>query len=118
MTRNYFRLFLIIVLSLLGLGCSELEFKEGQENFLKQDYRSAFIRLTPAARAGNPQAQYAIGYMYYTGQGTVKDRQKAKEWIEKAAKQGNKNAISALTRLQNQAHSPYLPSSNPKMQPL
>lgn len=99
-------------------SCSELELKEGQENFEKQDYRSAFIRLTPAARAGNPEAQYAVGYMYYTGQGTVQNRDKAKEWIKKAARQGNKNAIAALNKLNNKPVSPYEPSKNPKYQPL
>ena len=109
---------LFLVFVVLFAGCSKLEFNEGKDSFLHQDYRKAFIRLMPSARAGNAEAQYAIGYMYYTGQGTVQNREEAKLWIAKSAKQGNSAAISALSQLTRPSHSPYTPSTNPGLRPL
>ncbi|HBB52387.1 MAG TPA: sel1 repeat family protein, partial [Legionellales bacterium] len=66
------------------------------ESFRVQDYRSAFIRLLPEAKAGQADAQYAVGYMYYYGQGVVENRKKARYWIERAANAGQPDAVSAL----------------------
>jgi TPR repeat protein len=72
---------------------------EGIQSFQVQDYRSAFIRLKPEAKKGNREAQYAVGYMYYYGQGVVEDRKKAGFWIKKAAEQGQADAKKALSLL-------------------
>jgi TPR repeat protein len=69
---------------------------EGIVSFQRQDYRQAFIRLMPAAKAGNPEAQYAIGYMYYYGQGVIENRKKAWYWIALAAKAGQVDAVQAM----------------------
>lgn len=93
-----FKLLVISVVCLLS-GCmggvSRMNFSEGIHSFQVQDYRQAFIRLMPEAKAGNPDAQYAIGYMYYYGQGVVEDRKKAWYWITCAAKAGQPDAIKA-----------------------
>jgi len=73
--------------------------ERGETSYKRQDYRQAFIRLEPVAKAGNMDAQYAIGYMYYYGQGVVEDRTKALGWMKKAAEQGNSDAIKALSML-------------------
>ena len=69
---------------------------QGARSFRIQDYRQAFIRLKPEAKKGQPDAQYAVGYMYYYGQGVVENRKKAWYWIAKAAKAGQPDAIHAL----------------------
>ena len=43
-----------------------------------------------AACAGHPEAQRAIGFMYYKGHGVEHNRQKAIYWFQKGAKQGEK----------------------------
>ena len=68
-----------------------------------QDFRQAFVRLRPEAEKGNPEAQYAIGYMYYYGQGVIEDRRKAWNWITLSAKQGNPDAQAAMAILQKSA---------------
>jgi TPR repeat protein len=73
---------------------------EGIESFKAQDYRRAFIRLKPEAEKGQPDAQYAVGYMYYYGQGVIEDRKKAWFWINMAAQLGQKDAIEAVKLLQ------------------
>lgn len=70
--------------------------REGIMSFKTQNYRSAFIRLKPEAEKGQPDAQYAIGYMYYYGQGVVEDRKKAWFWINLAAKVGQPDAVQAV----------------------
>ena len=73
---------------------------EGIHSFKLQDYRRAFVLLMPVAKAGNPDAQYAIGYMYYYAEGVVEDRKKAWFWISCAAKAGQPDAIVALKILE------------------
>jgi TPR repeat protein len=94
--RNVLILALIMVLS----GChSQLNLEQGIQSFQHQDYRQAFIRLRPAAEHGIPEAQYAVGYMYYYGQGVVENRQKAWFWISAAAEHGQVDAQKAVAIL-------------------
>jgi len=92
---------LVIVSGFLLQACSTHQYnlKHGIESFQVQDYRSAFIRLLPEAKAGQPDAQYAVGYMYYYGQGVVENRKKAWYWIERAANSGQADAVRAFTIL-------------------
>lgn len=79
---------IILILSLssilLSEGCSVVRnynLQEGIKSFKVQNYRHAFIRLRPEAEKGNPDAQYAIGFMYYYGQGVVENRHETLELI-------------------------------------
>lgn len=76
-----------------------LNLREGINSFKVQDYRRAFVRLMPEAERGQPDAQYAIGYMYYYGQGVVENREKAWLWINRAASKGQQDALEAVTIL-------------------
>jgi DamX protein len=62
--------------------------------FLKK-YQCSVSLVQQDANAGNPDAQYALGYLYYYGLGLSKDSVKAHEWIQKAASQGQKLAMTA-----------------------
>ena len=92
--------FIVLVSILVGCltGCvtGGLNLREGIKSFQVQDYRQAFIRLKPEAEKGQPDAEYAIGYMYYYGQGVVEDRKKAWYWITCAAKKGQVDAQQAI----------------------
>ena len=81
---------------LTGCATGAANLREGIHSFQVQDYRSAFIRLKPEADKGNADAQYAVGYMYYYGQGVVGDRKKAWYWITCAAKAGQADAQMAV----------------------
>ena len=95
-----FRVILLIIICSLTLfsGCMARSFnlREGIKSFQIQNYRQAFIRLMPEAIKGQPDAEYAVGYMYYYGQGVVEDRKKAWHWINCAAKAGQMDAIEAI----------------------
>jgi len=92
--------FIICVAGILS-GClaGRMNVAEGIKSFQVQDYRQAFIRLMPSAKAGNAEAQYAIGYMYYYGYGVIEDRRKAWYWIRCAEKAGQIDAIQAIRLL-------------------
>jgi TPR repeat protein len=94
---------LIVIVILMGMltACSKnVNLQQGIQSFRTQDYRQAFVRLRPAAEQGSPEAQYAVGYMYYYGQGVIENRQKAWYWITAAAKNGNKDAQQAMKILE------------------
>jgi TPR repeat protein len=51
---------------------------------------------TDMANDGNAGAQYELANFYLEGLGVEKDEAKAKEWLQKAAKQGHQAAIELL----------------------
>ncbi len=67
--------------------------------YLLSDYQRTLAITLPRAEAGEPWAQYTLGYMYYYGYGVRKDRQTAKRWIESAATKGYVPAQQAMLRL-------------------
>lgn len=100
--RFAFRVILLFILVMIEVACTShinTNLAEGINSFRAQDYRRAFIRLKPEAEKGQADAQYAVGYMYYYGQGVVEDREKAWTWINRAAKAGQPEAVAALAIL-------------------
>lgn len=91
----------LVCFAMIGMtACrSHLNLEEGMTNFKIQNYRSAFIYLMPEAEKGQPDAQYAIGFMYYYGEGVLEDKKKALLWIKRAAKKGQPQAIKAIRLL-------------------
>lgn len=55
--------------------------------------------LIDAASYGDSAAQCQLGDAYFNGEGVAQDYEKAFEWYEKAAAQGNENAQIALQNL-------------------
>lgn len=96
-------LLLGLMVCILAACTSKMNLQEGIKSFQVQDFRQAFIRLRPEADKGSPEAQYAIGYMYYYGYGVIENRQKAWYWITTAAKNGNEDAVKAMQVLQKSA---------------
>jgi septal ring-binding cell division protein DamX len=68
--------------------------------FLKA-YQCSFDRVQFAARHGDANAQYALGYLYYYGVGVLSNEKLAIQWIQAAASRGNLSAKRALTLLSN-----------------
>lgn len=102
MKRTFITLLSILVLCMTLSAClSSVNLAEGITSFKQQNYRQAFIRLMPEAKKGNPEAQYAVGYMYYYGQGVTEDREKALKWIRLAALANQPDAITALKAIKN-----------------
>ncbi len=101
----YFKRYVLILLIGLGLqGCASTKMyqavQQGKTDFQAGNFRQAFHRLLPAAANGNPEAEYAIGYMYYYGYGAPEDSESGLFWINKAAEQQYQPAIQALQLIQ------------------
>lgn len=67
--------------------------------YLARDYQRALSLLRPLAEQNIPEAQYALGYMYYFGQGMPRNREAADYWVERAAARGYAKAEIALRQL-------------------
>ncbi len=95
---------LLLLVSLVGCvtesgASSDSAYEQGQQSFKQGDYKSAFHLLYPLAMDGQPDAQYAVGYMIYYGKGVVKNQQIGQAWIREAAIHGQSQAELALRLL-------------------
>ncbi len=94
------RLILIILFSSLLLACASARMAEevqyGKVAFDCGNFKRAFILLLPLAVKCSPEAQYAVGYMYYYGLGVEAHKESGLFWINQAAKQMYRPAIKAL----------------------
>lgn len=78
--------------AMVVLGLSEIA---GQA--VPKDVKAGLALLTRAAEAGYPRGQYMLGLVLGTDMaGEAKDKAKAKEWLQKAAAQGDKKSVALL----------------------
>ncbi|EKD73606.1 MAG: hypothetical protein ACD_45C00253G0004 [uncultured bacterium] len=100
------RYLLIIFICLMLLACASTKVPYGlwmgKASFRSGDYKEAFHQLLPVAVSGQPEAQYAIGYMYYYGYGVPQDYESGIFWMNQAAKQHYPPAVKALNMIQQQ----------------
>ena len=59
----------------------------------------ALVSPVFAAEQGSISAQFGLGYCYLKGNGVSRNISKAKEWLRKAADQGDEDAIELLREL-------------------
>lgn len=74
-------------------------FAASNDIFSLKQFGMTFAQLKQAATQGDPDAQYALGYMYYYGKDMPRDELSARMWIAKAAAQGQPQAIRAQALL-------------------
>ena len=87
----------LFCLSLLFCGSAFAgELEDAHALFAKKDYAAAMKVYTKLANAGNPEAQQALGQMYWYGEAGQVDNAKAEALFKKAAAKGNKVAIASL----------------------
>lgn len=92
---------------------TDVLYAKAREAYEAGDYFVAAERLIILARRGDPRGQYALGFLYYQGQGVLSDRARAIELFRAAAAQGNPKAIRALAMIEGRAEAeptPLLPS--------
>ena len=63
------------------------------------DYATAFAESLAAAKQGDADAQYMVGFLYMRGQGTRRDSLRAYQWFSLAARQGDSYAADELEGL-------------------
>ena len=72
------------------------ELEDANALFAKKEYAQALKLYTKLANAGNPDAQQALGQMYWYGEAGQVDEAKAEALFKKAASKGNKVAAASL----------------------
>lgn len=89
---------LVAGLSLLAVGrASADDLSVANAAFDHKDYGKAFELYSPLARAGDAQAQSAIGSLYFFGNGVQKNAARAYMWFGLAAQSATPVAIVAKT---------------------
>lgn len=94
-------LFICCIASAL-IGCATMkntidrsDLQQGKRLFDSGYYRRAMRILMPLAAKGIPQAEYAVGYMFYYGYGVSRDPELGFTWIDRAAAAQYPPAITA-----------------------
>jgi len=95
--------FVLGVLALLLMACHSTyspavvsELQQSKRDFDGGYYKRTMRELLPLACDGNPDAEYAIGYMYYYGYGVAQDTNVGAFWIERSAQQHYCPAVKAM----------------------
>jgi TPR repeat protein len=106
------RMLAIGLLSLFLMSCASMhtstthslratsELEQGQRYFKDGYYRKALHVLLPLACDGVPEAQYAVGYLYYYGFGVGQDTDTGYFWIKRSADKGYQPAIVAMQTME------------------
>jgi len=93
------RSLLALAATLSGLvffaGCDRTA-QEATAAYGKGDYKTAYAAYSKLAKAGQPDAQFTLGLMYFEGTGPDKDFAEAVRWYRRAANQGQVMAQNNL----------------------
>lgn len=81
-----------------GLAFAD-DLNEANKLLNAKEYGKALPLYVRLAEAGNAEAQFRLGEMYWFGDGTAADLKKAAAWFEKSAAAGNKDAAESLQAL-------------------
>lgn len=82
----------------LEVATFDLRLQETNAKILYEyaEYRRAYDKAFTLAENNNTYGKYLLGTMIYNGRAGYQDTEKAKEWLEDAAKEGNADAQYAL----------------------
>lgn len=81
------RLALCALLSAMGPAHAD-PMQDGIAAVHRKDYPAAVRLLEPLARGGDPVAQWRLGLLHYHGHGVRENDELARQWFERAARQG------------------------------
>ena len=88
MRSLWFPTILLLVIPFPG----HADYEAGKAAYERGEYELAMRELLPAAKTGNPSAQFLVGYMYDEGQGVRRKTEEAIHWLQKAAEQNHARA--------------------------
>jgi hypothetical protein len=92
---------LVLTLLMLAAGAVSADDLGDAEKALRaKEYDKAFPIYTKLANAGNSEAQFRLGEMYWYGDGTAVDMATSQTWLQKATASGHGGARESLAILQ------------------
>ena len=92
------RLVCAMLMLVAGLASAD-DLGDADKALRAKDYDKALPIYTRLANAGNQEAQFRLGEMYWYGDGTAVDLGKSRNWLQKAATSGHGGAREALATL-------------------
>lgn len=92
--------FVFAVLVLAAGMASANDLGDAEKALRAKEYDKALPIYTKLANAGNAEAQFRLGEMYWYGDGTAVDMGKSQAWLQKAAAGGHGGARETLAILQ------------------
>ena len=88
----FYRMIGVALICLFATGClhrvnhrHNFVLAEAEGDYHANHFAEAFRKSYYIAKTGDPRAEYALGVMYFYGEGTVKDQDLARYWIRRAA---------------------------------
>ena len=92
-----------LYMSALSTGANA-DFDKGMAAYEAGDYQTALAEWRPQAEAGDTDAQYNLGLMYYEGECVPQDYAEAAIWYRRAAEQGVADAQNNLGVIYERGH--------------
>ena len=92
-----------LYMSALSTGANA-DFDKGMAAYEAGDYQTSLAEWRPQAEAGDTDAQYNLGLMYYEGEGVPQDYAEAAIWYRRAAQQGVADAQNNLGVMYEDGH--------------
>ncbi len=75
------------------------DIQSGKDALAKGDFKKAFTQLRLSAQEGHPDAQTALGTMYFSGTGVAKNHREALKWYKKVSRQNNPAALRNMAQI-------------------
>lgn len=91
--------FALTLLAAAGLASAD-DLGDAEKALRAKEYDKALPIYTKLANAGNAEAQFRLGEMYWYGDGTAVDMATSRSWLQKAAASGHGGAKETLAILQ------------------
>ena len=99
MTMRWALPFIALVAAAVAANtAAQADLDAAREAARRGDHARAYRELVPLARAGDVDAQYYLGGLYYKGEGVEQDYRKAVEWFGRSADRGNAKAQTDLAQ--------------------
>ena len=96
MNKHFASIFMtLICLTAFGQNVSELN-EQSKKLIETQEFDKAVPILKQAAKLGNAESQYNLGYCYQAGIGVEQNSEKAIEWYSKSAEKGFNDGLYAM----------------------
>jgi len=90
---------MLMLMLVAGMACAD-DLGDAEKALRAKAYDKAFPIYAKLANAGNAEAQFRLGEMYWYGDGTAVDMAKSQTWLQKAAASGHGGAKETLGILQ------------------
>jgi len=97
--NSYFRCIICSFAALMSLPTMASDVSDAIGAMRSGNFAEAYCVLKPHAEAGDPEAQYNIGWMYLNGYGLAMNDSRALEWWERASDQGYIDASFSIAML-------------------